>query len=243
MTKLIVANWKMNATLESTREFCQQITSLIQGNETQNTLVICPPALYLKSLKNDLKNSDIKTGAQDCSASSEGAYTGEISARMLDDIGCEYVLVGHSERRHYHKESNELLSQKIQRALDAGLHPILCIGESEDDHEAGRTQDVLREQLKVLGAFKGNKSIVLAYEPIWAIGTGKVATLEDIQNTCAFIKETLFNEYALSSPILYGGSVKGNNASSILSLPATDGVLVGGASLKATEFWEISRAV
>ncbi|NCQ67483.1 MAG: triose-phosphate isomerase [Alphaproteobacteria bacterium] len=243
MTKLIVANWKMNGTLESTRKFCQQITSFTQESKTRNTLVICPPALYLKSLKNDLKEGDIKTGAQDCSAFSEGAYTGEISARMLDDIGCEYVLIGHSERRQYHQESNDLLSQKIQRALEAGLCPIFCIGESEGDHEAGRTQDVLREQLKVLGAFKGNKSIVLAYEPVWAIGTGKVATLEDIQNACAFIKEILFNEYAVVSPILYGGSVKGKNASSILSLPAADGVLVGGASLQASEFWEIATAV
>ncbi|HBN22756.1 MAG TPA: triose-phosphate isomerase [Holosporales bacterium] len=243
MTKLIVANWKMNGTLKNTHKFCQQITALAQETETKNTLVICPPAPYLDALRNDLKKSDIKIGAQDCSAALEGAYTGEVSAQMLDDIGCDYVLIGHSERRQQHKESNALFSKKIHQALDAGLQPIFCIGESDADYEANRTQDVLKEQLKALENFKKNKNIVVAYEPVWAIGTGKVASPEDIQNTCAFVEKTLSSEYALSPFILYGGSVKGENASSILSLPAVGGVLVGGASLKASEFWKIAIAV
>jgi triosephosphate isomerase len=243
MTKLIVANWKMNGTLKSTHEFCHEITSLAQEKRTENTLVICPPAPYLETLKKDLKKSDVKVGAQDCSPALGGAYTGEVSAKILHDIGCEYVLVGHSERRQHHQESNDLLSKKSQQALDVGLHPIFCIGESEADYEANGTQDVLKEQLKVLNSFKGNKNIVVAYEPVWAIGTGKVASTEDIQNTCSFIGKTLSSDYGLSSPILYGGSVKAENASSILSLPDVDGVLVGGASLKANEFWKIATAV
>lgn len=243
MTKLIVANWKMNGTKESTHEFCQQITALTQETNTQNTLVICPPTPYLTLLQNDLKNSDIRLGSQDCSAAPEGAYTGDVSAEILRDIGCDYVLIGHSERRQHHKESNDLLSEKMQQALEVNLQPIFCVGESEADYEANGTHDVLTEQLKVLGAFKGNKNIIVAYEPVWAIGTGKVASPEDIQNTCAFIEKTLFNDYGLSSSILYGGSVKGDNATAILSLPAVGGVLVGGASLKAKEFWKISTAV
>lgn len=243
MTKLIVANWKMNGTKENTHGFCHKINALSQETNTKNTLVICPPAPYLDILKNDLKTSEIKLGAQDCSAALEGAYTGEVSAQMLADIGCNYVLIGHSERRQHHQEFNDLLSKKIHQALEAGLQPIFCIGESDADYEANGTQDVLKKQLKALRDFKENKSIVVAYEPVWAIGTGKVASLEDIQNTCSFIKEALFNDHALSPPILYGGSVKGDNSAAILSLLAVGGVLVGGASLKADEFWKIATVV
>ncbi len=242
MAKLIVANWKMNGTLKSTHAFCQEIAPLSQGTKTENTLVICPPAPYLSSLNNDLKTSPIKMGGQDCSAAQEGAYTGETSAEMLADMGCSYVIIGHSERRQHHKESNELLALKIKQALDAGLHPIFCIGERETDYEANRTQEILTEQLKALESFKINGKIVIAYEPVWAIGTGKVASLDDIQNTCAFIRKTLSSDYSLPSPILYGGSVKGDNAGSILSLQDVGGVLVGGASLKASEFWKIATA-
>ena len=242
MTKLIVANWKMNGTLDSTQGFCQQIIGLAQETKTANTLVICPPAVYLEALKNSLKHSDIKVGSQDCSAASNGAYTGEISAEMLGDIGCHYVIIGHSERRQHHKESNELLSKKLHRALEANLRPVFCIGESESDYDASRTKEVLLEQLKALESFRGSEKIIIAYEPVWAIGTGKVARPEDIQTTCAFIRETLVHNYELASPILYGGSVKGDNAASILSLKDVGGVLVGGASLEADEFWKIATA-
>lgn len=243
MTKLIVANWKMNGTKESTHEFCQKITSFAKEEKIHNTLVICPAVPYLDILKNELEKSDIEIGSQDCSAALEGAYTGDVSAQMLRDIGCQYVLVGHSERRQHHKESNNLLSKKIHQALKAGLQPIFCIGENDTDYETNNTQEIFKEQLKALQDFKGNKDIVIAYEPVWAIGTGKVASLDDIQNTCSFLEETLSTAYALSPPILYGGSVKSDNAQSILSLPAVGGVLVGGASLKADEFWKISTAV
>ena len=166
MTKLIVANWKMNGTKESAHGFCQKITALTQESSTKNTLVICPPVPYLDSLKNNLKTSHIKLGAQDCSAALEGAYTGEVSAQMLVDMDCNYVLIGHSERRQHHQESTDLLSKKLHQALAAGLQPIFCIGESEVDYDANGTQDILKKQLKALIDFKGNKNIIVAYEPV-----------------------------------------------------------------------------
>ncbi len=243
MTKYMVANWKMNGSLETAHDFCQTFTRLFHAHQTDNTIVIFPPHPYLSFTNGALSGTDISLGAQDCSGASEGAFTGETSATMLADVGCSYVIIGHSERRQQHQESNTFLSDKIKCALEANLRPIFCIGESEQDFETGKTQEVLKTQLQVLNDFKGNDKLILAYEPVWAIGTGKVARLDDIENTCAFLKKELFDVYQLSSPILYGGSVKADNAKDILSLQSIGGVLVGGASLKPDEFWKISTAI
>ena len=241
MTHYIVANWKMNGSLESAHDFCTTFTKFYREGTTENTVVLCPSSPYLTFVNGALTGTDIALGAQDCSGADKGAFTGETSAQMLGDVGCDYVIIGHSERRQHHKEPNELLRSKIQRALDEGLNPIFCIGESEADFEAGKTQDILKEQLKALSPFENEGRLIVAYEPVWAIGTGKVASLDDIQTTCAFLKEELVSAYDLAAPILYGGSVKANNAKEIMDLEAVDGVLVGGASLDPQEFWNIAK--
>lgn len=213
-------------------------------------VVICPPMLYLSQVKTLLAGADIMLGAQDVCAQEqqEGAYTGEVSAAMLADIGCRFVLVGHSERRDYQHESSELVAQKFIQVQKAGLTPVLCMGESLDQREAEQTFTVLREQLMTVVERAGIAAFanaVLAYEPIWAIGTGKTASPAQAQEVHAWLRgqiSELDEVIAARLRILYGGSVKAANAAELFAKPDIDGALVGGASLKADEFAAICRA-
>jgi triosephosphate isomerase len=211
-------------------------------------VAVCVPAPYFAQCQADLAGTILSWGGQDVSAHEAGAYTGEISAPMLLDFGCRYVIVGHSERRTYHFESNELVAQKTKRALDAGLTPIVCVGESLAERDAGQTNVVVGQQIEaVLAAIDANElaNIVVAYEPVWAIGTGKTATPQMAQEVHAMLRSKLTSknpEAAAHVRILYGGSMKPDNARDLMAMPDIDGGLIGGASLKASDFLAIVRA-
>ncbi len=229
MGKLIVGNWKMNKGDEAGLQLAQDLLNL-KGN-----VVICPPYTILREVTQLVQKSSLKVGAQDCASHLDGSYTGEVSASMIRNNGCSHVILGHSEARTHRHETDELVCQKVSRALDVGLVPIICIGETREAYEGGGTQDVLRSQLEK-SLPKTDQEIILAYEPVWAIGTGLVASLEYITETHQFIQSLTHHKY----PILYGGSVNAKNASEILSISEVGGVLVGGASLQADEFRKIA---
>ncbi len=211
-------------------------------------IAVCPPFVYLGMVAELVRHTPVRLGGQDCSVHDSGAYTGEIAASMLRDVGCRYVIVGHSERRHYHGESDELVARKFARALEYGLVPILCVGETLAEREAGQTEAVVGRQLAAVltaSTAAAFQQAVIAYEPVWAIGTGRNATPEQAQAVHAFIRGQVQQGDAAASravSILYGGSVKGSNAAELLAQPDIDGGLVGGASLNAAEFLTICRA-
>ena len=210
-------------------------------------LAVCVPAPYLAQVQSVLGGSPVRWGAQDVSAQERGAFTGEVSAEMLLEFGCSYVIVGHSERRSYHAESDELVAQKAQRALASGLTPIVCVGETLEEREQGATDAVVSRQLApVLDAMRTQlASMVIAYEPVWAIGTGKTATPEMAQQVHARLRAMLAERDAESAQqvrILYGGSMKPDNAKDLLAKPDIDGGLIGGASLNASDFLAIAHA-
>jgi len=209
---------------------------------------VCPPFPYLASVASQLQGSAVELGAQNVSEHQAGAYTGEVASRMLRDVGCRYVIVGHSERRALYGESSAQVAEKMAAALGAGLVPILCVGEMLEEREAGSTEEVVGEQLGAalersgIAAFKGS---VIAYEPVWAIGTGKTATPEQAQDVHRYIRSVLAEQdasVAETVQILYGGSVKGDNAAGLFAMPDIDGGLIGGASLKPADFLAIARA-
>jgi triosephosphate isomerase len=207
--------------------------------------VICPPFISLAAVRKLIKGSSIKLGAQNIYFEEKGAYTGEISPLMLADL-CEFVIIGHSERRHYFNETGEIVNKKIVAALRAGLKPILCIGESFEENETGRTKEVLTEQLRSSRAGIDNlNDLIIAYEPLWAIGTGRAATGKQANGTIGFIRQTISQKYgkriAQDLRILYGGSVTADNIAEFIQQPEIDGALVGGASLKADQFLSIVR--
>lgn len=244
---LVAGNWKMNGTLGSIRGLMAGI--LPQPGELSDIEVaICPPFVYLGMVADLVRHTPVALGGQDCSVHDSGAYTGETAAGMLRDVGCRYVIVGHSERRQYHGESDELVARKFARALEHGLVPILCVGETLAEREAGRTEAVVGRQLGAVLAMStaaAFRQAVIAYEPVWAIGTGRNATPEQAQAVHAFIRAQVERGDAAASGavnILYGGSVKGSNAAELLAQPDIDGGLVGGASLNAAEFLTICRA-
>jgi triosephosphate isomerase len=245
-SKLTIANWKMNGNLEQIRNLLSQLfQDTAQIAHSREKVVICPPYCYQSFVIGRLAEFGWQLGGQDCSRYTSGAYTGEISAEMLKVIGCRYVLVGHSERRQHHHESNALVRQKMQQALKAGLTPVLCIGETLQEREAGLTLKIIENQLyESMAEVNTEQEFVVAYEPVWAIGTGRVAGIQDITQVHQHIKSLLVQSNPLfeSIPVLYGGSVNGQNAREILSLGEVDGVLVGGASLKADEFTTIIAA-
>lgn len=237
--KLLVAgNWKMNGSQDFTLNILESLTNKL--SRSSSDIAVFPPYVYLSLAKERLKSSAIQLGAQDLSSQEKGAYTGEISAAMLKDIGCKYVLVGHSERRAYHHESNELIAKKCLAAYQGGLTPILCMGETQEERDTNRTYDVITQQLQpILEMPEVLESCVLAYEPVWAIGTGKTATPEQAQEVHHFIRQQIAKKYssiANKIRILYGGSVKADNATQIFNMPDIDGGLIGGASLKEEEF-------
>jgi triosephosphate isomerase len=244
--KLIAGNWKMNGSLAANRALLTGIKAEL-GQPACN-LAVCVPAPYLAQCQSELAASPVAWGGQDVSVHESGAYTGEVSAAMLLDFGCKYVIVGHSERRSYHLESNELVAQKTVRAIKAGLTPIVCVGESLKERELGQTDAVVGHQIDtVLAAIEADdlEKLVIAYEPVWAIGTGKTATPQMAQDVHAMLRSKLAAknpEAAAKVQILYGGSMKPDNAKELLAMPDIDGGLIGGAALKAADFLAIVRA-
>ena len=241
--KLIAANWKMNGSLSANEALLRAVQA---GAATGCQVAMCVPSVYLSQVQSLVAGRGIWLGAQDVSAHEQGAYTGEISAAMLRDIGVRCCIVGHSERRQHHSESDALVAMKAKQALAAGITPIVCIGETLAEREAGSTADVVRRQLAAVIHLNGHciSEIVLAYEPVWAIGTGKTASPEQAQQVHALLRAQLraATVQADRVSIVYGGSMNAANAASLLAQPDIDGGLVGGASLKAADFLSIVAA-
>ncbi len=240
---LVVANWKMNGNLSDNRQLLDRFIACWQGVH-QVEVGICPASVYLLQVSELLSQSNIELGAQDVSHAEAGAYTGENSAAMLADVGCRFAIVGHSERREYHAETDALVAKKFVAAQAKGLTPILCIGETLAQREAQETLLVIGEQLKAVVDLAGRNAMaksVIAYEPVWAIGSGLTASPVQAQEVHAFIREQL-GEVGAAVRILYGGSVKAANASELFLQPDIDGALVGGASLKSDEFYSICQS-
>ncbi len=244
---LIAGNWKMHKTPEEARTFASQLLEELK-DEREVEVVVAPPFVSLLPVKEVLGEGPIKLAAQNVHWEKEGAFTGEVSPLMLNEIGCDYVIVGHSERRGYFGETDEMVNRKVKALLDVGLRPILCVGETLKEREEGKTFQVVEAQvrggLKDLKAGEG-KELVVAYEPVWAIGTGRTATPHQAQEVQAFIrgilKELFGEEVARGIRILYGGSVKPENIAELMAEEDIDGALVGGASLKVDSFVRIVR--
>jgi triosephosphate isomerase len=242
--KLIAGNWKMNGTATSNATLLEALLAQSAGWNCQ--VAVCVPAVYMAQVQGIVEGSGIALGSQDVSAQESGAYTGEVSAAMLKDFGVRYAIVGHSERRQYHGETDATVANKATRALAAGITPIVCVGETLAEREAGRTEEVVKRQLAAVIHANGHciSEIVVAYEPIWAIGTGKTATPEMAQQVHAVLRAQLHaaTEMADRVHILYGGSMNAANAEQLLAQPDIDGGLVGGAALKAADFLSIIAA-
>ena len=242
--KLVVGNWKMNGSRASNAQLLAGLKNA--GGWQKGQAAVCAPFPYLADVAQALQGAPIAWGAQDCSAHESGAYTGEVSAAMVAEFGCGYVIVGHSERRAYHAESDQLVADKARAALAHQLTPIVCVGETLAQREAGETDAVVTRQLAAVIATLGAdiSKAVVAYEPVWAIGTGKTATPEQAQAVHAVLRSQLraATPQSQQMQLLYGGSVKADNAQSLFSKPDIDGGLIGGASLKVDDFVAICRA-
>ena len=244
---MVAGNWKMNGSSESVKEL---MTGIKQGmGSVANTeVVVCPPAVYIPRVSGAADGSAIKVGSQNICDQDSGAFTGEISGEMLKDTGCEYAIIGHSERRALYGESDELIAKRFAAARRNGIKPIFCIGETLEERESGVTNDVCSRQIDAVLELEGVESLadsVIAYEPVWAIGTGKVATPEQAQEVHAFIRgkvAALNADIAEGLQILYGGSMNPGNAKDLIGQPDIDGGLIGGASLKAEDFLAICQA-
>lgn len=242
---IIAGNWKMFKTNSEAISLVREIKEKVSERENLE-VVVCPPFTALSVVKEELNNGSIKLGTQNCFFEDEGAYTGEISPLMLKDLGATYVIIGHSERRKYFKEDNHLLNKKLKACLKYNLKPIFCIGETLEEREEKRVEEVLREQIKGgLQSLSSDdlSSLLIAYEPVWAIGTGKVATPEEAEKAHSFIRSLIEkkfgDEIANNLSILYGGSVKPDNILSLIKEEDIDGALIGGASLKSEDFTTI----
>lgn len=240
---IIAGNWKMHKTIAEALEFVNDVKDKVSNNEVE--AVICAPFTLLKDLKEATKGTNIKIGAQNMHFEEMGAFTGEISPLMLKELDMDYVVIGHSERRQYFNETNETVNKKVLKALDVEINPILCVGETLEEREAGNTKNVCKVQVeKALENVSKEDlaKIVIAYEPVWAIGTGKTATSEDANDVIAYIREVianLYGELANEVRIQYGGSVKPSNVAEIMNQSDIDGALVGGASLQANDYVEL----
>ncbi|PIW69752.1 MAG: triose-phosphate isomerase [Ignavibacteriales bacterium CG12_big_fil_rev_8_21_14_0_65_30_8] len=247
--RIIAGNWKMHNNISESQNLVSKLVSGLTNQNLIREVIICPPFTSLCEISNLLKDTKVELGAQNMHFEEKGAFTGEISSDMLKSVGCKYVILGHSERRTIFGETDELISKKIKKALTSDLTPIFCIGESLEQRENGTTNDVIKRQvlegIKDLTEEEVNK-IIIAYEPIWAIGTGKTATPEQAQEVHKFIRsiltETFSETVSEKIPILYGGSVKPNNAEDLLAKEDIDGALVGGACLEAESFISIIKA-
>ncbi len=232
---LVAGNWKMHGNRAANRAL---LDAIVAGAGTGAEMAVCVPFPYLAQAAERLAGTPVAWGAQNVSEHAQGAYTGEVSAAMLAEFGCRYVIVGHSERRSLYGETDELVAAKFSAVQAAGLRPILCVGETLAERDAGRTEEVVARQLDAVLAKHAKAPTVLAYEPVWAIGTGRTATPEQAQEIHAFLRKRV----AHGARILYGGSVKPQNASAIFAMPDVDGGLIGGASLVAEDFLAIARA-
>jgi triosephosphate isomerase (TIM) len=246
--KFVAGNWKMNTTRAEAVALAAALAAKV-GASSNADVAVCPPNLYLEAVGEAIQGSAVALGAQNCYHEAKGAFTGEVSPQMVKDIGCTYVILGHSERRQIFKESSQDVNRKVVAALGAGLLPIVCVGETLDERQAGQTAAVVREQLE--GSLAGLSaeqmaSVTIAYEPVWAIGTGVVATPEQAEEVHADLRRLLETRYnpqvAAATRIQYGGSVNAENAATLLAQPNIDGALVGGASLKADGFLAIVQA-
>ena len=247
MRRTIVAgNWKMNASKESVNKL---ILGILSGmSEVSSEVVVCAPFPYLSQVEGLIVDSQVKLGAQNLNTNSSGAFTGEVSADMLKDFGARHVIVGHSERRSLYGENNSLVAEKVKAALDSNLTPLLCVGESLEQREAGETETIVAEQINAvveLVGIEAFRNIIIAYEPVWAIGTGKTASPGQAQAAHLFIRDLLGESdesIAQGTPILYGGSMNAVNAKDLISCADIDGGLIGGAALKAEDFLQICKA-
>lgn len=242
MTKLIAGNWKMNGLTKSATELVSGLAKNVASGGNLPDIAVCPPAPLISTALDASGDSGIAVGGQDCHAQMSGAHTGDVSASVLADLGCAYVIVGHSERRADHGETDADVKAKASAALDANLTAIICIGETEAERESGETEAVIGRQIDGSIPAEGTpETVVIAYEPVWAIGTGKTPSLEDIESIHGFIRTRALASHGLGDGlrILYGGSVKPTNAADILAIGGVDGALVGGASLTVEDFWGI----
>jgi len=244
---LVAGNWKMNGSRESIRALLDGVKSGV-SDVTNADMAVCCPAVYIADVSSQLQGTDIGFGGQDISVHDSGAYTGEIAGGMWNDFNCKYVIIGHSERRTYHNESDELVAEKFEAARKAGLIPLFCIGETLEERESGVTEQVVSRQVNAvidrLGVDRLGEGVI-AYEPVWAIGTGVTATPEQAQDTHAYIRSMIAEksaDVAAKIQILYGGSMNAGNASELLACEDIDGGLIGGASLKADDFLAIGKA-
>ena len=238
--KVIAGNWKMNKSPLETEEFMKSFPSLVK--DTENEVILCVPYVDLFIAMKMAKGTNVKIGAQNVHFEEKGAFTGEVSPKMLQDIGVEYVIIGHSERREYYNETDESVNKKIKAAFSHNLKPIVCVGETLSQREAGVTKDFVTTQTRLALEGLTEEQVKNAYEPIWAIGTGKTASKEDANEVCSWIREEIRSLYAdIADEIIiqYGGSVKSSNAKELFSMPDIDGGLVGGASLDAEDFSKI----
>ncbi len=240
---IIAGNWKMHKTIAEALEFVNEVKDRVNNDKVE--AVICAPFTLLKDLKQATKGTNIKIGAQNMHFEEKGAFTGEISPLMLKELDMDYVVIGHSERRQYFNETDETVNKKVLKALEVGIDPILCVGETLEEREAGNTKDVCKVQVeKALENVSKEDlaKVVIAYEPVWAIGTGKTATSEDANDVIAYIREVvanLYGELANEVRIQYGGSVKPSNVAEIMNQSDIDEALVGGASLEANDYVEL----
>ena len=241
--KVIAGNWKMNKSPEDAKTFMQSFPELVKDSESE--VVLCVPYIDVCVMKELAKDTNVKIGVQNVHYEEKGAYTGEVSVKMLKDIGMEYVIIGHSERRQYYNETDEGVNKKLKASLANGLKPIVCVGETLEQREAGITKDFVTTQVRLALEGLSNEDVektIIAYEPIWAIGTGKTASKEDANEACAWIRDeirNLFGDVAEEVIIQYGGSVKSSNANELFKMSDIDGGLVGGASLEPEEFAKI----
>lgn len=245
--KLIAGNWKMNGLLADGIDLAKNVSVGVKAlGKPQCEFLVCPPFTLLMAVKKALRGAKVALGAQDCHFADKGAHTGDISPLMLKDLGCSYVILGHSERRADHYETDAIVADKAVAAHKAGLKTVICIGETLEQREAGQAVDVCRKQ--ILGSVPADSTAVdtvIAYEPVWAIGTGKVPTTQDVEEVHFAVRQVLAQKLGKATAnkmrILYGGSVKPSNAKELLSLPDVDGALIGGASLKAEDFLAIAK--
>lgn len=246
-TPLFIANWKMNKTSKDILSFVGVFKEWVKGMTHSCEIVLAPTAVYLAELISLTQHTSLKVAAQNCGGSKSGAFTGEISPVMLKDLGVAWVILGHSERRHIFKEDDSLVNVKLKAALEEDLTPVFCVGEKLEERKAKNTFSVIERQLQGLKSFSESQlsSLVIAYEPVWAIGTGENASPEQAQEVHAFIRKWLSNNisptFANSARILYGGSVKADNSTALMVMADVDGLLVGGASLDPLSFSEIVR--
>ncbi len=246
--KIVAGNWKMNTTLQEGVALAQGLKEALAGKKVNCDVVVCTPFISVAAVAEAVKGSIIGVGAENCADHDKGAYTGEVSAAMVASTGAKYVILGHSERRQYYGETNEMLTVKVGLALENGLTPIFCVGEKKEERENGTFKAVIEEQMKALyGLSKEDfAKLVIAYEPVWAIGTGLTATSEQAEEVHAFIRESIAKVYgkatADETSILYGGSCKGSNAPELFAQPDIDGGLIGGAALKVDTFMPIIEA-